>query len=68
MGQTLFYLNGSNTGHQVNSRDEILTVLKKETDYIGAIDIEPKNNEFQVLARLKSDASWICVGKTDKMI
>lgn len=68
MGQILFYLNGSKTGLQVNSRNDILTVLKKETENIVAIDIEPRNNEFHVLARMKGDANWIGVGKTDRMI
>ncbi len=68
MKQIFFYFKGSNKGIQVNSRNDLLAVLKNEADNIVAIDIELINGEFCVLALMKGDPSWISVGKTDNMI
>lgn len=68
MEQTLFYFTGSNKGIQVNSRNDILTVLQEEAGNIVEINIVFVNNEYRVLARMKGDASWIGVGRTNKII
>ena len=68
MGKTLFIPNGSSHGIPVNSRAEILAILKEKAGTIVEIDIESKNGELLVLARMKGDASWIGVGKVDNMI
>jgi hypothetical protein len=68
MGKTQFIPNGSSQGIPVNSRDEILAILKEKAGAIVEIAIESKNGELLVLARMKGDASWIGVGKVNNMI
>ena len=68
MDKTLFIPNGSQHGIPVSSRAEILAILRDKAETIVEIDIEPKNGELLVLARMNGDASWFDVGKVDNMI
>lgn len=68
MEKAFFYFTGSNNGILVNSRNDILKVLQEKAGNIVEIDIEFVNNEYRVLARMIGDASWIGVGRTNKII
>ncbi len=68
MGKTLFYLHGSSHGFPVNSRAEIIEILRSIAENIVEIDIEPNNGELIVVARMKGDAGWLGVGRVNKMI
>ncbi len=68
MEKTLFYPNGSSQGFPVNSRNDILSILRNKAENIVAIDIEMINSEYRVLARMNGDASWLNLGKVNKMI
>ena len=68
MESTLFYPNGSSQGFPINSRNDILVILKKEAETIAEIDIEPIAGEFRVLTRMKGDANWFNVGKVNNQI
>ena len=68
MADTLFYPNGSLKGLPVNSRSDILSILRTKADNIVAIDIEVIKGEYIVLARMQGDASWFALGKVNNMI
>jgi len=68
MGNTLFIPNGSSHGIPVSSRAEILAILREKIETIVEIDIESKNGNLLVLARMKGDTSWFGVGKVTNMI
>jgi hypothetical protein len=65
---TLFIPNGSSHGIPVNSRDEILEILREKAEPIEEIEIEPKDGDLLVIARIKGDAGWIGVGTVEEMI
>lgn len=68
MGKTLFYPNGSSQGIPVNSREDIVEILRSKAENIVDVEIESKNGDFIVLARMDGDASWIGVGSVNNMI
>jgi hypothetical protein len=68
MADALFIPNGSTRGIAVNSKADIIAILREKAETIVEVEIEPRNGEFLVLARLKGDASWIGVGKVTHMI
>lgn len=68
MGKTLFYPNGSSEGFPVTSRTEIIEILRSKAENIVEVDIQLNNGEFLVLARMEGDASWLGVGRVNRMI
>ena len=68
MAKTLFYPNGSSQGFPVNSKGDILEILRSKAENIVTVEIESNNGEFIVLARMDGDAGWIGVGTVNNMI
>ena len=66
--KTLFYPNGSSQVFPVNSRDDIMEILRSKAKNIVAVEIESNNGDFIVLARMDGDAGWIGVGSVNNMI
>ena len=62
--QVFFQPNGSSRDFPVNSREEILDILREKHPALAAIDIVLKDGVYIVVTRIKDDVSWIGVGRT----
>ena len=62
--QVYFYPNGSKQGFPVNSRQEILDILREKRPDISLLDIELKDEIYIVLVTFLDDVSWFAVGRT----
>lgn len=62
--QVYFYPNGSTQGFPVNSRKDILDILREKEPAFFFIDIVLKDGIYHVLATFKNDVNWFAVGTT----
>lgn len=62
--QIYFYPNGSDHGFPVNSREDILEILREKEPRIAQIDIDYINRRYLVSANIQGSVDWIAVGYT----
>lgn len=62
--QVYFYPDGSSKGFPVNSRKDILDILREKQPAIFFVDIDFHDGVYLVLATFQGDSGWFGVGHT----